>query len=283
VLAAAFEWYQRGLINLKDTGGIPLEWGNFDSQIKMLFNIINREGFGDVLAEGSAAAAEKIGKGAEKYISHAKGGDIDAVDLRSSKGCALAEAVSSRGGDPQRGWPSAEMLGMPPETAIEKFGTEKAVDADSYEGKGITVNFYSSICTMCDALGICKFHTEWLGNPITMKDMAELFSAVTGVVMAEEGLFKIAARINNIERAYLIREGITRKDDTLQGRIMKEPVPTGLHKGKRLDKKKFAGMLDDYYQIVGWDKKTGIPKRSTLEALDLKDVADELENRSTES
>ena len=82
-----------------------------DSQIKMLFKIIKREGLGDVLADGSAAAAEKIGKGAEKYISHVKGGDLDAVDLRSSIGCALAEAVSSRGADPQRGWPSAEMLG----------------------------------------------------------------------------------------------------------------------------------------------------------------------------
>ena len=73
VLAAAFEWYQRGLINLKDTDGIPLEWGNADSQIKMLFKIIKREGLGDVLADGSAAAAAKIGKGAEKYIAMSRG------------------------------------------------------------------------------------------------------------------------------------------------------------------------------------------------------------------
>ena len=90
----------------------------FDSQIKMLFKIIKREGLGDVLADGSAAAAAKIGNGAEKYISHVKGGDLDAVDLRSSIGCALARGgYKSRGADPQRGWPSAEMLGMPPEVA----------------------------------------------------------------------------------------------------------------------------------------------------------------------
>lgn len=276
VLAAAFEWYQRGLINLTDTDGIPLEWGNSDSQIKMLLKIISREGFGDILADGSAAAAAKIGKGAEKYISHVKGGDLDAVDLRSSIGCALAEAVSSRGADPQRGWPSAEMLGMPPEVAKEKFGTEKAADADSYEGKGKSVNYYSSICTMCDVLGMCKFHTEWLGNPLTLKMMADLFSAVTGVDMDEEKLFEVAARVSNIERAYLVREGITRKDDIISGRAMDEPVPTGLHKGKKIDKQKFARMLDEYYEIVGWDKKTGIPKRSTLELLGLKDVANDL-------
>jgi len=277
VLAAAFEWYQRGLISKEDTGGIALEWGNYEAQIEMLYKIIRREGLGDILADGSAAAAAKIGKGAEKYIRHAKGGDVDAVDLRSIKGCALSDAVSSRGADPQRGWPSSELLPMSPEVAKEKFGTEKAIDPDSYEGKGIAVNYYSSLCTICDTLGICKFHTEWLNNPIGMKDMAELFSAVTGIDMDEKDLFKVAARINNVERAYLVREGIRRKDDTIHGRGMEEPVPTGPHKGKKIDQDKFAEMLNDYYEIVGWDKETGIPTRETLESLGLKDVADDLE------
>ncbi|MBT3366032.1 MAG: aldehyde ferredoxin oxidoreductase family protein [Nitrospina sp.] len=278
VLAAAFEWYEKGLITDKDTDGIPLTWGNSDSQIKMLHKIINREGFGDVLADGSVRAAKKIGKDALKYITHAKGGDIDAVDLRATKGCTLAESVSSRGGDPQRGWPSAEMLGMSAEVAIEKFGTAAAIDTESYESKGLTVNYYTSICTMADTLGFCKFHTEWLENPISLKEMADLFSIVTGVAMDKDGLSRVADRINNVERAFLVREGIRRKDDTVHGKIMEEPVPTGIHKGKKIDKKKFAGMLDDYYEIVGWDKKTGIPKRSTLESLGLHDVADDMDN-----
>ena len=277
VLAAAFEWYQRGLITVEDTGGIELEWGNYEAQIEMLYKIINREGLGDILADGSVAAAKKIGKGAEKYINDAKGGDLDQVDLRSSKGCALSEAVSSRGGDPQRGWPSAEMIPMmTPEEAEKRFGTEKAIDPDSYEGKGKTVNYYSSLCTLCDVLGVCKFHTEWLANPMGIKDMSELFSAVTGVEMDEKGLLEVAARVNNVERAFLVGEGIRRKDDTIHGRMMEESVPSGPHKGKRLDKKKFANMLDDFYEIVGWDKKTGVPKRVTLESLGLKDVADDL-------
>jgi len=278
VLAAAFEWYERGLISREDTGGIELEWGNYEAQIEMLYKIIRREDLGDLLAEGSLAAAKKIGKGAEKYISaHAKGGDLDAVDLRASRGCALSEALSSRGGDPQRGWPSCEMLPMDPEEAKKKFGTEKAIDPESYEGKAVTVNYYTSLCTICDTLGVCKFHTEWLNNPMTMKDIAALFSAVTGVEMDEDGLFEVAARINNVERAFLVREGIRRKDDTIHGKMMEEPVPTGPHKGKRLDKEKFSKMLDEYYELVGWDKESGIPKRSTLESLGLKDVADNLE------
>jgi aldehyde:ferredoxin oxidoreductase len=87
----------------------------------------------------------------------------------------------------------------------------------------------------------------------------------------------VAARINNVERAFLVKEGIRRKDDIIHGRIMDEPVPSGIHKGKGIDKEKFVGMLDDYYEIVGWDKETGIPTRTTLESLGLKDIADDLE------
>lgn len=276
-LAAAFEWYQRGIITQKDTDGIALEWGNAQGQIEMLMKIIRREGFGDILAEGSAIAAQKIGKGAEKYISHAKGGDVDQVDIRTLKGCALADAVSSRGADPQRGWPSVEFYPVKPETAKKLFGNENAADPTSYEGKGAVVNFFSTLCTLCDTLGVCKFASGWFGNPINMKEMAELASAVTGEDFDEKAMGTIASRITNVERAYLIREGITRKDDTIHGRAMEEPVPSGPYKGERLEKKKFDKMLDDYYAVVGWDRKTGAPTRKTLERLGLKDIADELE------
>jgi len=107
--------------------------------------------------------------------------------------------------------------------------------------------------------------------------MAELVTAATGMDMDETRLLRTAERINNVERAYLVREGITRKDDIIHGRAMDEPVPSGPHKGERLDKKKFARMLDEYYEAVGWDIKTGIPKKETLESLGLDDIAKDLE------
>ncbi|MFC1824996.1 aldehyde ferredoxin oxidoreductase family protein [Thermodesulfobacteriota bacterium] len=277
-LAAAFEWYQRGLISKKDTDGIALVWGDYEAQIEMLMKTINREGFGDILAEGSAIAAEKIGKGAEKYISHVKGVDLDQCDVRSLKGCALSDAVSSRGADPQRGWPGVEFGSMKPEKSKELFGHEEAADPDSYKGKGFTVSIYTATCTMCDALGLCKFASEWFDNPIGLKEMGELVSVATGLDMDEKKIKDVAARINNVERAYLVLEGVRRKDDYLHGRVMDEPVPTGPHKGKILDREKFGEMLDDYYDIVGWDKKTGIPTRKALEGQGLKDVADRLES-----
>jgi len=84
VLAAAFEWFQRNMIGIEDTDGISLKWGDADAQIRMLEKIIHREGFGDILADGSAIAAKKIGKGAEKCISHVgSGGYPDAQGMRS--------------------------------------------------------------------------------------------------------------------------------------------------------------------------------------------------------
>lgn len=279
VLSAAFEWFQRGIITGDDTDGVCLEWGNSEAQVDMLIKIINREGFGDLLAEGSAIAAQKLGKGADKCISHTKGGDLDFMDIRAVTGCALSDAVSSRGADPQRGWPGAvEMYSLKPSTAKKLYGSEKfAVDPESYEGKGFIVNYFSNICTMCDTLGICKFTSEWSSSAVGMKEMAELISAATGVETDENQMTVIAERINNVERAYLVREGITRKDDMIHGRMMEEPVPSGPYKGKRLDKEKFQQMIDDYYDTVGWDKKTGAPKRDTLEALNLQDVAEELQ------
>jgi aldehyde:ferredoxin oxidoreductase len=202
------------------------------------------------------------------------------VDVRTLKGCALSDAVSSRGADPQRGWPSHEVVRkpLPPQKAMALFGMDKGVDPNSYEEKGKTVSFFSALCTLCDTLGICKFNTKWTGSAIDVKKMAELIATATGMQIDEERLLKTAERINNVERAYLVREGITRKDDIIHGRVMDEPVPSGPHKGERLEKDKFAQMLDEYYEAVGWDIETGIPRKETLQSLGLADIAKDLED-----
>ncbi len=277
-LAAAFEWYQRGMITKDDTDGIALEWGNVENQIEMLMKMIHRDGFGDLLADGSTIAAKKIGKGAEKCISHVKGSDLDQMDLRTTKGCALSDAISSRGADPQRGWPgTVEFYAVKPSTAKKIYGSEKfACDPESYEGKGMIVSYFSNLCTLCDTIGICKFTSTWNTNATGIPEMIDLLVTATGMELDAKKLDAIANRINNIERAFLVREGITRKDDIIHGRAMDEPIPSGPWKGKRLDKEKFKVMLDDYYDFVGWDKSTGWPTRKTLEDLGLSDIADDL-------
>lgn len=118
---------------------------------------------------------------------------------------------------------------------------------------------------------------------MNLKDMADFVSAATGMKVDEGDMRKIADRIWTTERAFLIREGITRKDDILVGRNRNEPVPSGPFKGEKYDKKKFDKMLDEYYELVGWDKKTGAPTRAKFEELDLGDIAKELQEMAENS
>jgi len=278
MIPIVMEWYEKGIITKEDTEGIALEWGNYEAVIELTHKIVKREGFGDILAEGAVKAAEKIGKGAEKYVSHSKGLTFVGDDVRGVKGYALNNATSTRGADHLRGTPiPAEWLQMSPEVGKERFGSEEAVIPTSYNKARVTF-YYQNLCTIADALEICKFVTEWMGQEIGLKDMAGLFSAATGVEMDEKGITEVAERVYTIERAFIVREGITRKDDALVGKWGREPVPNGPFKGESIDPEKFNKLLDEYYTLRGWNKKTGVPTRAKLERLGLKGVADELES-----
>ena len=89
-------------------------------------------------------------------------------------------------------------------------------------------------------------------------------------------LRKIANRIFALERSFLVREGITKKDDFLKGKWARGPVPNGPFKDNTIDEDKWKKMLEEYYETRGWDTKTGIPTEDTLKKLDLQDVTDEL-------
>lgn len=107
--------------------------------------------------------------------------------------------------------------------------------------------------------------------------MAEVLSALTGVDFNEERLHKVCDRIYNIERAYLLRMGLTRDDDVAPHHFYEQPIPEGPSKGMTLDRAKFEELKDVFYELRGGDKRTGAPTRATLEGLSLKSVADDLE------
>ena len=104
--------------------------------------------------------------------------------------------------------------------------------------------------------------------------MAKFFHAVTGIDYSQEEVMHIGERIVNLERAFNVREGLTRKDDSLPERFLQEPMPDGLAKGQTVN---LEPMLDEYYDLRGWAKDSGLPTRHKLEELDLREVADELE------
>ena len=225
----------------------------------MVQRIANREGFGDLLSYGGVRAAKKIGKGAEKCITHCKGAMRSTGDVRGSIGYVLGLATATRGPDHLRG--STALYGQP----------------GQYEGQAKAVYEAQCICTLADSLEICKFSTSYSQMEISLKAVAELFSLATGVEMDEEELIKASDRIWCLERAFIVREGISRKDDVLTGRYTDEPVRGGSLDGFIHDQEKWEQLLDEYYELCGFDNETGIPTRAKLETSGLEYVADELQ------
>jgi aldehyde:ferredoxin oxidoreductase len=268
-MAMAFECYQRGILTRKDTGGLKLEWGNKEVIIELLRKIAYREGFGNILAEGSLNAARKIGKGAEKYSYHIKG-KSHPDRLTAYIPCVLGFALASRGWDHLRGTVFPHIT--------PSLGPPKFWDYDPIYAKVVTDREH--VDTAADSLEICKWLTEFelmaegLGG---VPRMAEVLSALTGVDFSEDRLHKVCDRIYNIERAYLVKMGLSRDDDVAPHHFYDTPIPDGPSKGKTLDRIKFEEIKDVFYELRGGDKKTGAPKKETLEALGLKYVADDLE------
>lgn len=278
-IAWAMECYQRRIITTKDTGGLKLEWGDHHLINDLIGKIARREGFGDLLADGSVIAAKKLGRGL-KYAFNMLGNPQKGNDMRSRMGGALCFFTSTRGSDHLRGMPLIEQYGMfPIETYQELYGISEMGDMDSRVGKAPLVIWNEHLCAVADALEICKFPTAWLEvfKGLKFKEFAELYSAATGISATEKDMMKVGERIYNIERAYNVREGITRKDEeNLPFRWVKEPLPSGPHKGAFIDPLEFRKMYDEYYTLRGWDVSTGLPTKQKLDELDLKDVATEL-------
>jgi len=280
VLCLMMELRQRGIVTENDMDGIKLDWGNWEAMIEMIGKIARREGVGNLLAEGPLSVAEKIGKGAKKYVIHTKRLDYSSHENRSVKGYALSHAVSTRGGDHLRSIPTCVYWGLAADPELIKmvYGGVKTVDPRSYEDQAIAVIWYERMYAACDCIGMCKYITPWLGTGFGLvpSEMAELFSLATGVEVDERKMVEISDRVYNLERAFLVREGITRRDDYPPARFMEEPIPSGPNKGDKIDGKKYDEMLNEYYALRGWTSD-GVPTQAKLKELGLSSVADELE------
>jgi len=279
-LNTLMECYEKGIITKDDTDGIDLTWGNAEAAIEMIHKMAKREGFGNLLAEGPVKAAQQIGRGAENYIAvQSKGLTYGMDDVRACKGYALNIATSTRGADHLRGMPGLELIAKAstPEILERRFGTAEAGVASSYK-KAPLVVYTQNLCTLADCLEICKYNTEFQGAPINIEDVAGLFSTATGVEMDEKAITAAAERIYDVEKAFLIKEGITRKDDALIGKWRSEPIVGGPCDGERIHPDKFNKLLDEYYQLRGWDDN-GMPTAATLSALGLEDVNEDIKHK----
>ncbi len=271
----AMECWQRGLLTARDTDNIDLSWGNADAVIKLLPMIAYRQGFGSILADGSQMASKQI-PGSEICLKTVKGQEISALYLGPLINLvqALGYATATRGADHLRGGVLLPSTGLPKLKQLlgEEGAARLSKEPRSTEGKGVFLALDQNFVAFHNSLGICTFVVGGFRGGMMPDALAEIFSAATGVDVSDDDLMKIGERIHNVEKAFNIREGLRRKDDTLppsffiEGQAPKGPPgPTGVSQAK------FQEMLSEHYRFRGWDDD-GIPTKKKLADLGLDDI-----------
>jgi aldehyde:ferredoxin oxidoreductase len=280
VIGWAMECYQRGIITEQDTGGLKLEWGAVDLILDLIEKISYRKGFGDLLAEGCARAAELLGRDSSYYAMHIKGQELY-EPCRGAMAWALGTTTSTRGGGHTTGAPAIETTGgLDPDKLAKVCGVrEEDTDPLGYSGKPQLVMFTEALQRTANCLSICHFNTAWSNlDSMSLPEMAEMYSAATGWETSVEDLKEVTMRQLNLEKAFNLRHtDFSRQEDMPTPRDLNEPIPTGRLAGWKIDEAKWNEMLDEYYEIHGWDRQTGYPTRKTLEDLGLKKAAEDLE------
>lgn len=257
----AMELYEKGILTNKDTGGLEMKFGNHKAMIEMLRMMAFKEGLGAILAEGTKKAAEKIGKGSEKYAIEIKGLELPAYDVRGAKAHGMNFATAYNGADHCRGFAFQEIFGIPIPEPVDRF---------TPQGKGkIAMWNQDTRCATTDCPTLCGFLMDMAMPGTACKNISQLVSAATGLTFTAEDVQKVGERVNNVARLFNIREGFTRKDDTFPWKLMHEPIKAGASKGQIISQADLDQMLDEYYAARGWDNK-GVPKAAKLKELGLK-------------
>jgi aldehyde:ferredoxin oxidoreductase len=249
--------HEKGILTHEELGGIDAHFGNAEAVVQLIEKIGKREGIGDILADGVKEAAEKIGKNSMELAQHIKGLEVTGYDLRCLKTAALGFAVSFRGADHNRsGAFTVDLKGK-----VDRLKAEK--------GRGKLVKDLEDTYNLIDSLIICKnakgtFYKD-------LEDMAKLYNNVTGAEMTSQDLALAGERIQALAKLINIREGLSRKDDTLPWKVMNLPIPDdGPVKGAVVTQDELDLMLDDYYSSRGWILE-GVPTKEKLQQLGLEE------------
>jgi len=275
----AYEAFNEGKLTLEDTDGLDLTWGNADSMVNLTDKIARREGFGDILAEGSERAAKKIGRGTEEYLITFKGQEAPAHMPRVKRSLAVVYATNAYGADHQTHEhdPAFEddFEFYAERMAVLGFteGTEaRALNAEKIDFTVVSQQMYSAM----DSLNLCQFVYGPAWQLYGPNDMVEVVRAVTGWEdVSFDELQKVGERRLNMMRAFNVREGLDRKNDVIPEKLFK-PLKGGSSNGWKLDRDEVEAALDKYFKRCGWDVETGIPSRSKMDELGLGWVADQL-------
>lgn len=288
LISWAMELYEHGILTSKETDGLDLRFGNDDAMIEMIHHICRRDTWlGDVLAEGGLRAAAKIGKDSAKYLVHVKGMQNLHSDERATPGLALNIATASRGSDHLRSRPAIDLYHLP-EPVLRKIYSSPvpydgplSSDHREYVGKPWQVFWQENTYMGVDCLGICKYHTTFLGATLpNFEDWSKVLYYNTGLEMTPKEIWDVARRANMMEKLFNVREGFERDNpatgDVLVDRYFDEAARRGAPDvvGAVIDREKFFQMRAEFYQHKGLDEN-GVPTPETLKELGLDKVDSE--------
>lgn len=267
----AMEAFEAGELGTDDTDGLDIRFGDAAMMLCLVRLIAERKGFGNVLAEGSAAAARELGV-ADNFLMTSKGQEPPAHMVQLKRGMALIYAVNPFGTDHQ----SCDNDLCYTEDAYSSFkeryqqlGLTSPTPATKLDTKKVEfVRKTQYLFSMMDSANMCQFvwGSSWqLYGP---EQILKMIQAITGWDVTIDELLTVGERRVNMMRMFNAREGIDSSQDTLSKKFFK-PLKGGPTDGLKVDKNEFEMAKNEYYRQSGWDEETGIPTKQTLKRLQL--------------
>jgi aldehyde:ferredoxin oxidoreductase len=258
-IALACEMFERGILTAADTGGLEIRYGDAQTIHRLVEVIARREDFGDVLAEGSAALAERFG--VPELAVTVNRLEVPMHDPRAFVGMAVTYALSPRGACHLEG--DMFLVDMGQGSPIE-LGVLPGDRLEVTEEKGRISARQQAWRNLYNAMILCHFQ-----NPGVERVLAAANGA-TGWDLEAKDLMTLGKRIVALKRVLNLRRGATRADDRLPDLLLK-PLDDGGTEGTVPD---VGVLLSGAYAEYGWDPETGQPTRETLKGLGLWDLAE---------
>lgn len=263
-IAFAMECFERGILTDKHTGGLQLRFGDAAAMLQVLELIGRREGIGDLLADGSRAAARRIGRGADEFAMQVKGVEFGMHEPRLKQGLGLVYAVAPNGADHMSGAHDTSFMhegrGMEQVRSLDSLaplppGDLSAAKVDRVKNQHLWRNFSDSLVT-------CHF------VPWTLRQQVDLLRALTGWDYTDFEALRQGERVAAMARVFNLREGLTAADDRLPARF-NAPTPRGALRDTAIDPAAMERARRTFYTLMGWDADSGTPTAAVLEALGL--------------
>ena len=242
IVGAVIEGYEKGILTLSDLDGSDISWGNEDAILELISKIANRQGIGDIIAEGAPRIIKKWPE-MDRVILQVKGLEQSAYDSRPGGSMALAYATSDIGAHHSRAWTIAKEM-----EEGQNWSDEEKVEI---------VIYHQKLRPLFDMLGVCRL--PWIELGLNEKHYENFYKYVTGNEVSLEQLLGLSNDIYDLTRLINIRLGMSRKDDSLPYKVWANPPLTGPNAGKVIERDYFQKLLSLYYQKRGWDEN-GIPQ-----------------------